>query len=650
MDLIYFWIRKYKNIEATGFNLSSKATLSTKIESTDPDDTLNLTLTVEKESLFNIFPENVIDVKAVLGQNGSGKSNLLLWIINFLMNGHTRDFGFLVTSEFIIVRDKINFTQFPQELLGKELKLVEPHEIINFTRGKYKKQVSKEEAFGMKSNNLMETYFKKKYLISYSPGFNQDNIYNSEGVKNSYFRWENSTLNFFDISTESLMIGDYNNHKVNLEYMISGESELLSFKSMESVRELAFLTIEKQLDLNIKFPIHNIDIDFTGFNSKFWESIDMLFSGNVKDQLKIETLLNFLRFETLRLNDRDAFLTEFSKEIMYCIMSFQLNDNINNSMSSTAPLARLIVNIEKNYDSTLPAYEALYKYIENSNNFSDEQIHLLISQISAAKQYFEEKIDSEQIICRGMYGLTVTEENLIQIISDFQQNPMRELKLHEDSGDPDEYLSLKLNIFGFNLHGLSSGERNFLSLFSRLNAIKRWIKKDRDILFLIDEGELGFHPQWQKEYLNILIDFLYKFFPQNKVQLIITSHSPFLASDLPKENIIFLKRDDNFKTRISDLESHQLTFASNIHSLYSDAFFLQGATIGSFSKEILNEIIEYLKSNEFSAIKNDKYREIIQIIGEPVIKRKMEDLWMQKLGVEEEIQMLKKRIKHLESL
>ena len=566
------------------------------------------------------------------------------------MNGHTRDFGFLVTSEFIIVRDKINFTQFPQELLGKKLKLVEPHEIINFTRGKYKKQVSKEEAFGMKSNNLMETYFKKKYLISYSPGFNQDNIYNSEGVKNSYFRWENSTLNFFDISTESLMIGDYNNHKVNLEYMISGESELLSFKSMESVRELAFLTIEKQLDLNIKFPILNIDIDFTGFNSKFWESIDMLFSGNVKDQLKIETLLNFLRFETLRLNDRDAFLTEFSKEIMYCIMSFQLNDNINNSMSSTAPLARLIVNIEKNYDSTLPAYEALYKYIENSNNFSDEQIHLLISQISAAKHYFEEKIDSEEIICRGMYGLTVTEENLIQIISDFQQNPMRELKLHEDSGDPDEYLSLKLNIFGFNLHGLSSGERNFLSLFSRLNAIKRWIKKDRDILFLIDEGELGFHPQWQKEYLNILIDFLYKFFPQNKVQLIITSHSPFLASDLPKENIIFLKRDDNFKTRISDLESHQLTFASNIHSLYSDAFFLQGATIGSFSKEILNEIIEYLKSNEFSAIKNDKYREIIQIIGEPVIKRKMEDLWMQKLGVEEEIQMLKKRIKHLESL
>lgn len=650
MELIYFWIRNYKNIEATGFNLSSKVSLSAEVQTVKADNTLDISLKVEKENHLSIFPSNIIDAKAILGENGSGKSNLLLWIINFIMNGHTRDFGFLVTSEFIIVRDKINFTQLPEEVLGRKIAVVEPHDIINYHRGKYKKHVIKNEAFRMKSNNLMETYFKKSYLITYSPGFNQDNIYNSEGVKNSYFRWENSSMNFFDISTESLMIGDYNNHKVNLEYMISGESELLSFKSMESVRELAFLTIEKQLDLNIKFPIYNIDIDFNGFNSKFWESVDMLFSGNSKHLTEIVTLLNFLRFEPLRLNARDAFLTEFSKEIMYCIMSFELNEYINNSMSDESPVDRLASNIKANYNASLDAYPALYQYIEKNGMFTEEEFQLLISQISTAVKYFEEKIDSGEIICRGMSGLTVAQENVRQIIHDFQQNPMRELILRDDPEDEYGYPSVKLNIFGFNLHGLSSGERNFLSLFSRLNSIKHWIKKNRDILFLIDEGELGFHPQWQKEYLNVLIDFLKKFFPENKVQLIITSHSPFLASDLPKENIIFLKRGEDFKTEISDLDNHHLTFASNIHSLYADAFFLQGATIGSFSKEILNEIIEYLKSDDFSAAKNDRYREIIQIIGEPVIKRKIEDLWMQKLGRDEEIQMLKNRITYLENL
>src|SRR5690606_30353928 len=114
--------------------------------------------------------------------------------------------------------------------------------------------------------------------------------------------------------------------------------------------------------------------------------------------------------------------------------------------------------------------------------------------------------------------------------------------------------------------------------------------------------------------------------------------------------IIFLEKDENLKTRISDLSNHQLTFASNIHSLYSDAFFIKGATIGSFSKDILNEIIDYLKGDQFSAQLNDKYRSIIKIIGEPVIKRKLEDLWIEKLGKEEELDILRDRIKYLESL
>lgn len=650
MDLIYFWIRKYKNIEKIGFNLSSKVSLSAEIKSLEQDGTINISLSIEKENSLDIFPENIIDIKAILGQNGSGKSNLLLWLTNFLMNNQTRDFGFLVTSEYIIVRDKINFTELPKELLGRKLIVVQPHDIVNKTRGHHQSKVDKNDAFNIIGNNLMNTYFEDKYLISYSPAFNQDNVYNSEGVKNSYTRWQSSKANYFDISTESLMIGDYNSNKNNTDYMMSGESELLSYKSWESIRELDFLSIEKKLNLSVNFPIHNIEIGFTGYNTKYWQSIDFLISGNFGDLSIIENQLAFHRFNLFDMNYKDQFLIEYSKEVMYCVMSFQMKYYYNSPEADKVPLQKLSGCLHDNYDSKLTSYRSLYKYLRNCGLFNAEDAEHLIAQIKTAKSYFEDKFNSGEIISQGMHGLSVPEHSVRTIIKDFLKAPLLELKISRTEERDEEINTIRFNMFEFDLHGLSSGERTFLSLFSRLNQIKNRIEANKDILFLIDEGELGFHPQWQKEYLHILLDFFKKFFPDNKIQLILTSHSPFLASDLPKENIIFLERGKDLKTQISDLDNHQLTFASNIHSLYANAFFLQGATIGSFSKEVLNEIIEYLKSNEFSTSKNDRYREIIQIIGEPVIKRKMEDLWMQKLGRNEEIEMLKKRIKYLESL
>lgn len=647
MDVLYFWIKEYKNIENKGFNLSSKISFTTEVENISPDGTLNLVLSKEEINSLNLFPENIIDVKAILGENGSGKSNLLLWLINFIMNKHTRNFGFLVTSEYIIVRDKINFISCPEDLFGKKLLVIQPEDLVNFNRiNNSKNKVQRSEAFGMIADNLMETYFKKKYLIYYSPALNQDNYYNSEGVQNSYFRWPNEKLNYFDISTESLIVSDYNNHKNNLDYMITGESELLSYKFLESLRALDFLSTEKELDLTINFPIHNIDIGFTGFNSKFWDSVDYLVSDNSNREKVIGNLLDFDKIDPFKLDNEESFFAEFSKEIMYCIMSYQLKYYYNFSKEQLYPLARLGNNLRDNYNPKIGFYESIYEYLKKGDVFTEEDANFMIEQIQEARSYFDSKFKSGEIICNGAYGLSVPEFSIRSIIKDFLQAPLFEIKTSREA----EERTIRLNMFGFDLHGLSSGERNFLSLFSRLNSIKKWIKDDREILFLIDEGELGFHPQWQKEYFKLIIDFIKKFFANNKVQLIITSHSPFLASDLPKENIIFLERDKDQKTKISDLNEHQLTFASNIHSLYSDAFFLKGATIGSFSKDILNEIIDYLKGNDFSDEKNNRYRSIIAIIGEPVIKRKLEDLWIQKLGKEEELHILKKRISYLESL
>lgn len=649
MNILYFWIRNHKNIEHLGFNFSSKVTFETTIEDTEsyPDETLTITLNIIENSTDNvdIFPSNIIDVKAILGENGSGKSNLLFWLINFIMNDKTNAFGFLITDKFVIVRDKIVFNSNMLKLFGKPLKIIYPEDIANFDRGPYKNKISRKDAFLQRGKNLMDTYFKNNYFIFYSTSLNQDNYFNSEGLQNSYFLWQSENLNYFDISTESLIVSDYDNHRNTPNYFVTGESELLAFKYSESLRILNFLSEEDNMELSIRFPVHSINVGFTGFNERFWDSIDSLISPNSTLERRIENILRFDDIYSSTLNQTDSFLEQFRQEIMYCLMSFQLKEYYSFTSEHEFPLFKLVQNLEMYYDSSLDPYESIYNYIRQSENFSPENEYL-VHQIKNTVDYFITKFSTGEIIPNGYNGMIIPKHHIKTIIKDFLQQPLYILKLTTDP----QSKWIKPNMFGFDLHGLSNGERSFLSLFSRLFFYKDRILTHKDILFLIDEGELGFHPQWQKEYFKLIIDFLSKLFPNNKIQLIITSHSPFLASDLPKENIIFLQKDEDLKTKIGSLTKHTETFAANIHSLYSDAFFLQGATIGSFSKDILDEIVDYLKGDKQNNEFNSKYRAIIQKIGEPIIKNKLEEMWIQKLGREEEISLLEARINYLKSL
>lgn len=167
---------------------------------------------------------------------------------------------------------------------------------------------------------------------------------------------------------------------------------------------------------------------------------------------------------------------------------------------------------------------------------------------------------------------------------------------------------------------LSSGMRAYLNLFSQLYFVSKDITDfSKNLLICIDEGDLYLHPEWQRNFLQDLIEFVSEIF-QNKIQIILTSHSPFLISDLPKENVILLDDKGLAIRKLTDSSS----FGANIHQLYTKQFFLKDGAIGEFAKNKIAKLLDEVKNTGDLEIKIIQKK--IAMIGEPVLRYRLEEL------------------------
>ena len=103
----------------------------------------------------------------------------------------------------------------------------------------------------------------------------------------------------------------------------------------------------------------------------------------------------------------------------------------------------------------------------------------------------------------------------------------------------------------------------------------------------MDEADLTYHPEWQRQLIKILTAFLPLEFGScglNNIQLILTTHSPLLLGDIPPNNVIYLKENTN----------NINTFGQNIHTILKDSFFLKNG-IGAFAADKINRTAKILK-------------------------------------------------------
>ena len=151
-----------------------------------------------------------------------------------------------------------------------------------------------------------------------------------------------------------------------------------------------------------------------------------------------------------------------------------------------------------------------------------------------------------------------------------------------------------------------------------------------NILVLIDELDLYCHPAWQRKLLIDILDELKTQFTGKNVQLIFTTHSPIVLSDIPKSNTIYLKRNDNGKLEVDNLQNHNETFGANIYKLFNDAFFLERhGQIGEFAEFKIQKIVRRLWDKKEKQLKELSEEEFIDLklqinkIGDILLREKL---------------------------
>lgn len=530
MELVYLWVEEYKNIKNQGFNFSPR------FECEYNQDTKELTIN-ENENYVSIFPNN-INITAIVGENGSGKSNLLEILSNYISD------------------DKLTIKVFYD---GAE--------------------------FLYKTNNLIEinTMFTKQDVSELTILYTEipsNNSIDNQNITNISL-WKQLQENDYGIFENFNLI----KNKMQTSHMIL-------------IKKYDFLPGINKKPQYIEFSFNHYYFD----NIKH-DDIDLIFIGI----LKILVDRDYDKYK--EGNDIDEYLS-------YDYENLSKND---------------VKKFIKKYITDQDTLDWLKSLIDLINQFMKNYSQILHSKVNYIKQLIPKKNRKNE------FDEDEDEDNEIRTFrvfikfEDFSEDFLNSIENLFSYSREELIINLKWDIT------LSTGEESFLNLFASLyNCIKKYSYSLEHINIIVDEIEAYLHPNWQKQFIDLIIKFfnLKGIKYNSKTNIILTSHSPFILSDLPKENVIFLK---NGKQEYP-FKNNEQTFGANIHTLLSHGFFMEYGLLGEFAKNKIEEIKKFYDFNQkfkskintkekikervkkYYLNKKEKFNHIQSIIGEPFLK------------------------------
>jgi hypothetical protein len=187
-------------------------------------------------------------------------------------------------------------------------------------------------------------------------------------------------------------------------------------------------------------------------------------------------------------------------------------------------------------------------------------------------------------------------------------------------------------------HTLSSGEQQIIhtiqSVIYHLNNLqsahaskKPERLKYEAINIVYDEIELYFHPEYQRRLIQDILKALGRLHLPGisrirTVNFLFLTHSPFILSDIPKDNIMLLEINKKTSRSVTPKVRSQ-PFAANINDLLADSFFLKGSLMGHFAENKVNQLID--KINHHLPL-NKTDLQMIKMIGDEYLRISIREL------------------------
>lgn len=145
----------------------------------------------------------------------------------------------------------------------------------------------------------------------------------------------------------------------------------------------------------------------------------------------------------------------------------------------------------------------------------------------------------------------------------------------------DEILLADTRGSAVNIDDLSDGEAQLLQILGVIS-----LYRNKQTLFLFDEPETHLNPAWRTFFHNHLEDALSSRTTTNeRSQVFLSTHSPFMISSLKKENVFFFERNDN-DGQVSMVPAHSQTYGASFEVLIKNYYGLKSVISQSAVEDV----------------------------------------------------------------
>ena len=623
--------------------------------------------------LGNNLSEIEINISALVGKNGSGKSSLLelLYASCYVIASRKQ-----ILKDIAYYRKKLKKNNNTgKHYLDKIMEIQSVYEDLNV------------EIFYQIDNCVygvrLEKFNLYHYILSGSnENFNNNGIYKDSEELDSKLRYILNEVFFYTISI------NYSLYGLN-EKFLGGWVKELFHKNDGYQTPLVINPFRKEGNINVNSELHlaqtrlltniiknpvNNTVNGKQINTVVFELDNKKYKERVDDDLDI--LYNEFKKE-YGFNDSNFVTNVYNKlygGIVYGNIEI-LNKNTPNFEYQCKYVFRKIIKISQYYSE----YNKHIFINQNAKRVEFDNFFTFISELTEDRSHITLKL--RQVLNNLRFNILNEDETINWITSDKEnengnqyykvtlESLIDRLKVYNIDGNFLYEELIPIGCFNSilwvknnknkesikNLDVLSSGEQHFIHSIqsilyhiSNINSVfesKTNKIKYNYVNIVLDEIELYYHPEFQRTFLSeLLIRIRSLAIPNIKgINILFCTHSPFILSDIPIQNTLKLV---NGQIQHDRLKSNN-TLGANIHDLLDNDFYLDKGFMGEFANKKINTLITFLsQKNKKTIIKSSwnkiNAKQFIELIGEPLLKGTLKDLYFERFPntIDDEIERL----------